>query len=92
MLYGHTAITIRRIPLGLEKIYARAVLIFLLMMGLTIGQMFHKYYWVFLAFVMAGERIAKIYIPTDNLDSADEYEDNSLTEYESVQTDEALAL
>ena len=58
-------LTIRRIPLGLEKIYVRAVLIFLIMMGLTIGQMFHKYFWVFLAFVMAGERIAKVYTPTE---------------------------
>ena len=60
------------------------------MMGLTIGQLFHKYYWVFLAFVMAGERIAKIYIPTDNSESAGKYEDDSLTEYEPVQSDEAL--
>jgi hypothetical protein len=54
------------------------------MMGLTIGQMFHKYYWVFLAFVMASERIAKIYMPTDDSESAGEYEDDSLTEYEPV--------
>ena len=81
---GILLLAIRRIPLGLEKIYARAVLIFLVMMGLTIGQMFHKYYWVFLAFVMAGERIAKIYMPTDDSESAAEYEDNSLTEYEPV--------
>jgi len=80
--------TIRRIPLGLEKLYARAVLIFLIMMGLTIGQMFHKYYWVFLAFVMAGERIAKIYTPIDDSESAGEYEDDSLTEYEPVYSDE----
>jgi len=52
--------------------------------------LFHKYYWVFLAFVMAGERIAKIYIPTDNSESAGEYEDDPLTEYEPVQSDEAL--
>jgi len=83
--------TIRRIPLGLEKIYVRAVLIFLIMMGLTIGQMFHKYYWVFLAFIMAGERIAKFYTPTDDSESAGEYEDDSFTEYELVQSDEALA-
>jgi hypothetical protein len=71
---GILLLTIRRIPLGLEKIYIRSVLIFLIMMGLTIGQMFHKYYWVFLAFVMAGERIAKIYTPTDNSDYSAEYE------------------
>ena len=88
---GILLLAIRRIPLGLEKIYARAVLIFILMMGLTIGQMFHKYYWVFLAFVMAGERIAKIYTPMDDSESAGEYENDSLTEYEPVQSDEALA-
>lgn len=74
--------TIKRIPLGLEKIYTRAVLIFLIMMGLTIGQLFHKYFWVFLAFVMAGERIAKLYMPTDNLEPTAEYEENSLTQYD----------
>jgi len=82
--------TIRRIPLGLEKLYSRAVLIFLIMMGLTIGQMFHKYYWVFLAFVMAGERIAKFYTPTDDSESAAEYEDNPLTDYEPVYSDETV--
>jgi hypothetical protein len=81
---GILLFTIRRIPLGLEKIYTRAVFIFLIMMGLTIGQMFHKYYWVFLAFIMAGERIAKLYLPPDDSDSADEYKDDSLTEYEPV--------
>jgi hypothetical protein len=89
---GILLLAIRRIPLGLEKIYVRAVIIFLIMMGLTIGQMFHKYYWVFLAFVMAGERIAKIYTPTDDSEPAGEYEDDSLTEYEHVQTDEPVAL
>ena len=89
---GILLLTIRRIPLGLEKIYVRAVLIFLVMMGLTIGQMFHKYYWVFLAFVMAGERIAELYLPPDNSESAAEYEDSSLTEYEPVYPDEATAL
>jgi len=83
--------SIRRIPLGLEKIYVRAVLIFLIMMGLTIGQMFHKYYWVFLAFVMAGERIAKIYTPPDTPESVAEHDDISSTEYEPVHPDEAIA-
>jgi len=88
---GILLVTIRRTPLGLEKIYVRAVLIFLIMMGLTIGQMFHKYYWVFLAFVMAGERIAKIYTPADDSESAGEYEEeDELTEYEPVYSDEAV--
>ena len=88
---GILLFTIRRIPLGLEKIYVRAVLIFLIMMGLTIGQIFHKYYWVFLAFIMAGERIAKIYIPTDDSEPAAEYEDDPSTEYEPAYSDETIA-
>jgi len=44
-------LTIRRIPLGAEKLYARAILTYLLIMGL-------KHYWVFLAFVIASERMA----------------------------------
>jgi len=87
---GILLLTVRRIPLGLEKIYIRAVFIFLIMMGLTIGQMFHKYYWVFLAFVMAGERIAKIYTPTDDSESSAEYENGSLTEYDPVPPDETI--
>lgn len=91
-------LSIRRIPLGLEKIYVRAVLIFLIMMGLTIGQMFHKYFWVFLAFVMAGEHIAKIYAPAADSEfptgtpygAATEYEDGPLTEYEPVYSDETI--
>jgi hypothetical protein len=50
-------LTVKRIPLGLEKLYARAVLTFLLVMGLNIKQIGTKYFWVFLAFVLAAERI-----------------------------------
>jgi hypothetical protein len=50
-------LTIRRTPLTLEKLYARAVLTFLLVMGLNIKQVSAKYYWVFLAFVLAAERL-----------------------------------
>lgn len=87
---GILLLTIRRIPLGLEKIYVRAVLIFLIMMGLTIGQMFHKYFWVFLAFAMAGERIAEIYTPTDDSESNGEYEDDPSMEYDLVYSDETI--
>jgi O-antigen ligase len=87
---GILLLTIRRIPLGLEKIYVRAVLIFLIMMGLTIGQMFHKYFWVFLAFAMAGERIAKIYTPADDSKSFVEYEDGTVVGYEPVYSDESV--
>ena len=50
-------LTVRRTPLTVEKLYARAVLTFLLVMGLNIKQLSAKYYWVFLAFVLAAERI-----------------------------------
>jgi len=49
--------TVKRTPLTLEKLYARAVLTFLLVMGLNIKQLSAKYYWVFLAFVLAAERL-----------------------------------
>jgi len=51
-------LTIKRIPLGAEKLYARAILTYLLIMGLNVGQLYQKHYWVFLAFVIASERIA----------------------------------
>ena len=49
--------TVKRTPLTLEKLYARAVLTFLLVMGLNIKQLSAKYYWAFLAFVLAAERL-----------------------------------
>lgn len=53
-----TMLTVKRIPLGLEKLYARAILTYLLVMGLNVGQLYQKHYWVFLAFVLASERMA----------------------------------
>jgi hypothetical protein len=50
--------TVKRMPLTLEKLYARAVLTFLLVMGLSIKQLSAKYYWVFVAFVLAAERLS----------------------------------
>ena len=50
-------LTVRRTPLTLEKLYARALLTFLLVMGLNIKQVSAKYYWVFLGFVLAAERL-----------------------------------
>jgi hypothetical protein len=49
--------TVKRTRLGLEKLYSRAVLTFLIVMGLNIGQVFKKYYWISLALVLAAERI-----------------------------------
>lgn len=65
-------LTVKRIPLGLEKLYARAILTFLLVMGLNVPQLYQKHFWVFLAFVMASERIAKFYTPaSESLPSAE---------------------
>lgn len=70
--------TVRRTPLGLEKLYTRAVLTFLLVMGMALAQLFHKYFWVFLAFIMAGERIARVHLQA-NVSVADvEQEEESL--------------
>ncbi|MDI9432272.1 MAG: hypothetical protein QM570_11190 [Planctomycetota bacterium] len=59
-------LTVRRMPLTLEKLYARAVLTFLLVMGLNIKQVSAKYYWVFLAFVLAAERLSGWYADPDD--------------------------
>jgi hypothetical protein len=67
-------LTVRRMPLTLEKLYARAVLTFLVVMGLNIKQVSAKYYWVFLAFVLAAERLSWWYAePEDTVsEEADE--------------------
>jgi O-antigen ligase len=69
-----TMLTVKRMPLGLEKIYARAALTFLLVNGLSLGQILTKYYWIFLAIIIATERISRFHI--------------SENEYELVESDE----
>jgi len=56
--------TVKRMPLGVEKLYARAVLTFLLVMGLGTGQLTYKYFWLFLAVIMAIGRISWLYSGT----------------------------
>ena len=69
-------LTVKRIPLGLEKLYARAILTYLLVMGLNVGQLYQKHYWMFLAFVLASERMAQFYtVMEDDLPPYDEHED-----------------
>ena len=78
-------LTVKRIPLGLEKLYARAVLTFLLVMGLNVGQLYQKHFWVFLAFVMASERTAEFFATaTDELVPYVEYEEELLPQYQMV--------
>ena len=67
-------LTVKRMPLTLEKLYARAVLTFLLVMGLNIKQLSAKYYWVFLAFVLAAERLSGWHAEAED-DLADESDD-----------------
>ncbi len=67
-------LTVKRMPLTLEKLYARAVLTFLLVMGLNIKQLSAKYYWVFLAFVLAAERLSWWRVETDD-DLVDDSDD-----------------
>ena len=54
-------LTIHRIPLSIEKLYARAVLTFLIVMGLGLGQLELKYFWLFLAAVMAFEHLGRLH-------------------------------
>lgn len=68
-------LTIKRTPLTTEKIFSRAILTFLLVMGLGIGQLTEKYYWIFLTIAMAAERIGNLFAPERNIsDGYAEYE------------------
>ncbi|MHC4424773.1 MAG: O-antigen ligase family protein [Planctomycetota bacterium] len=72
-------LAVRRIPLGLEKLYARAILTYLLVMGLNVGQLYQKHYWVFLAFIIASERMANFFpAATGDLVLYTEYEEDFL--------------
>jgi len=80
--------TVRRTPLTVEKLYARAVLTFLLVMGLNIKQVSAKYYWVFLAFVLAAERIAWWYAEPEEQEIEEDYHrDTEDSEKECVKWD-----
>ena len=69
-------LTVKRMPLTLEKLYARAILTYLLVMGLNIKQLSAKYYWVFLAFVLAAERLSWWHAETDDDDPAEEADED----------------
>ncbi len=75
-------LTVKRIRLGAEKLYARAVLTFLIVMGLNIGQLFHKYFWIFLAFIIASERMSELFLPASEQEVGIEYDESLLPEYE----------
>ena len=75
--------TVKRTPLTLEKLYARAVLTFLLIMGLNIKQVSAKYYWAFLAFVLAAERLGWWHAEAQD-QSSEEAEDDGLQPAQSA--------
>lgn len=78
-------LNVRRIPLGLEKLYARAVLTFLLVMGLNVGQLYQKHFWVFLAFVMASEPIGELLAEeSEDFAEYEQYEENLLPQHQFV--------
>lgn len=64
-------LTVKRMPLGTEKLYARAVLTFLLTSGLALAQLGHKHYWAFLAFVICAEPISHLYADNRRLAAYD---------------------
>ena len=51
-------VTVTRMSLGLDKWYARAVLLFLLIMGQDYYQLRTKAFWVFVVFILAMSRIS----------------------------------
>lgn len=51
-------LAVRRIPLGIEKLYARAIVTFLVVAGLGLEQVKTKHYWIFMVVAITSERIA----------------------------------
>jgi O-antigen ligase len=81
-------LTVKRMPIGIEKLYARAVLTFLLVSGLSLAQLYHKHYWVFMVIVICMERISYMHADTHLSTYKDEIEktDDSLSVYQgSIQ-------
>lgn len=78
-------LTVKRIPLGLEKLYVRALLTYLLVMGMNVGQLYQKHYWVFLAFIIASERMAGFFTAApDEMVPYAEYEEDFLPQQQFV--------
>jgi hypothetical protein len=71
-------LTVKRMPLGMEKLYARAALIFLLVSGLNVPQLYRKHLWVFFAVILASERLAKLHASTDELLPSAGYDEDTL--------------
>jgi O-antigen ligase len=52
-------IAVKRTPLGMDKLYARAVLTFSIVMGFDGTQIYEKDYWVFMAIILAMAELAQ---------------------------------
>lgn len=81
-------LTVKRMPIGIEKLYARAVLTFLLVSGLSTAQVNHKHYWAFLVIVICMEKISHKHADAhvSTYDNEIEETDDSLSVYqESIQ-------
>jgi hypothetical protein len=60
-------LTVKRMPLGFEKFYSRAIVTFLLVSGLSVGQLATKHYWIFMVIVITSERIARLKSQTHSI-------------------------
>lgn len=60
-----------KIPTGLEQIYARSILFFLLVAGLGLTQVWTKHYWTFMVLILAIQRVNSLFETKDN--NAQEY-------------------
>jgi len=54
-------------------------------MGMNVGQLYQKHYWVFLAFIIAGERMAGFFTAApDEMAPYAEYEEDFLPQQQFV--------
>jgi O-antigen ligase len=76
-------LTVKRMPLGMEKLYARTVLTYLLVMGLNVVHMGKKYFWVFFVITIVTEQIARLHA-SDKSPESIMYEQQN-TDYQAGQ-------
>jgi len=62
--------TVRHIPPSIEKVYARSIVIFLIIAGMDIFTCFDKYFWIFMMIAISAERMNSFYNrpPVSNTD------------------------
>jgi len=71
--------TIWHIPMSIEKIYARSVVIFLIIAGMDIFTFFDKSFWIFMIVAICAERMNSFYHrpPVSNIDEYQIVEEES---------------